>query len=75
MEELFRAETPESGKIDRHVYDNVLTKLAEARDEIISLNREIEELREKLDAVEHEDEVIITTKHPIADIEINFKRR
>lgn len=75
MEELFKAETPENGKVDRHMYDNVMMKLAEARDEIISLNREIEDLREKLDAVEHEDEVIITTKHPISDIEISFKQR
>lgn len=75
MEELFRTETPEDGKIDRHMYDNALTKLADARDEIISLNKEIEDLRRMLDEVEHEDEVIITTKHPISDIEISFKQR
>lgn len=75
MEELFKAETPENGKVDRHMYDNVLTKLAEARDEIISLNKEIELLSQQLDAATHEDEVIITTKHPIQDIEISFKQR
>lgn len=76
MEELFtRVETPEDNKIDRHMYDNVLAKLADARDEIISLNKEIEDLRQMLDKLEHEDEVIITTKHPISDIEISFKQR
>ena len=75
MEELFKRETPEGGMVARHMYDNVLASLAEARDEIISLNKEIEMLRDQLDAAEHEDRVVITTKHPISDIEISFKQR
>lgn len=75
MEELFRAETPEENKVDRHVYDNVMVKLAEARDEIISLNKENEDLRRQLDDAVDRDQVIITTKHQISDIEISFKQR
>lgn len=74
MEELFSRETPEDGNYKAR-YELVLDKLAESRDEIISLNKEIEMLQDQLDAVEHEDEVIITTKHPISDIEISFKQR
>ena len=72
MEELFKAETPENGKVDRHVYDNVMIKLAEARDEINSLNREIYELQQKLDEKEHADRVVINTKEKIKNIEIYF---
>ena len=57
----------------RKQLDEALLKLVDARDEIVSLNREINELREMLDKVEHEDEVVLTTKHPIKSVEIYFK--
>lgn len=57
----------------RKQLDEALLKLVDARDEIMSLNREINELREMLDKVVHEDEVVLTTKHPIKSVEIYFK--
>ena len=57
----------------RKQLDEALLKLVDARDEIVSLNREINELREMLDKVEHEDEVVLTTKHPIKSVEVYFK--
>lgn len=72
MEELFRAETPEDNMVERYLYDNVLDKLGEARDEINSLNREIYDLQQKLDEKEHSDRVVIETKERIKNIEIYF---
>ena len=73
MEELFRKEEQEN-TVSREVHDEVLQKLVDARDEILSLNKEINELRQMLDDLKHEDEVVITTKHRIKSIELDFAR-
>lgn len=73
MEELFRKEEQEN-TVSREVHDEVLQKLVDARDEIMSLNKEINELRQMLDDLKHEDEVVITTKHRIKSIELDFAR-
>ena len=57
----------------RKQLDEALLKLVDARDEIVSLNREINELREMMDKIGHEDEVIITTKHKIRSIDLYFE--
>ena len=73
MEELFRKEEQEN-TVSREVHDEVLQKLVDVRDEIMSLNNEINEFRQMLDDLKHEDEVVITTKHRIKSIELDFAR-
>lgn len=57
----------------RKQLDAALLKLVDARDEIMSLNKEVNELRELLDRCEHEDEVVITTKHKIRSVDLYFE--
>ena len=72
-----KIETPEG----RGELQTALEKLMEAREEIAALEEENEKLRgeskrlrEMMDEMVHEDEVVITTKHHIENIEIYFKR-
>lgn len=59
--DIRRIETPEDDPVV------LLEKLADAREEINNL-------REEIDRISHEDEVIITTKHPIKSIDIYFDK-
>ena len=72
MEELFSRETPEDGNYKAR-YELVLDKLAEARDEIVSLNQEIYKLQQKLDDKEHSDRVVIETKKKIKSVDVYFE--
>ena len=59
--------------------ERAIRDLHAARNEIEYLNKEnndliqeVGQLRKDLDRLEHEDEVVITTKHPIKNIEVYF---
>lgn len=60
---------------------SAIRELHDAQEEIKALGSEIEDqnilirsLREEIDKISHENEVVITTKHPIENIEIYFKK-
>ena len=59
--DIRRIETPEDDPV------TLLEKLADAREEINNL-------REEIDRISHEEEVIITTKHNIKSIDIYFDK-
>lgn len=54
--------------------DEAVRQLRDARNEISSLNEEINELRAGLSKVETEDMIMIRAKKPIENIEIHFKK-
>lgn len=59
--DIRRIETPEDDPA------TLIEKLADAREEINNL-------REEIDEISHEDEVVIITKHKIGNIEIYFEK-
>ena len=71
----------QDGKLDYFaMYEQCRQQLEDAQREIGDLKEinleyktELRELRKELDQMTHEDEVVITTKHPIKDIEITFR--
>ena len=54
--------------------ERTIRDLQAARNEIEYLQKENAELVDELNKMSHEDEVIITTKHPIDTIDISFKK-
>lgn len=58
----------------RKELETAIRDLHAARNEIEYLQKECNDLREEIDKISHEDEIIITTKHPIENIEIYFKK-
>ena len=62
-------------------FDAAIKELKEANEEIKALEEEIDgqnqlirELRAEIDEISHEDEIVITTKHKIDNIEICFEK-
>lgn len=61
--------------------ESAIRELHDAQNEIKALESEIDdqnmlirELRAEIDEISHEDEVVITTKHKIGNIEIYFEK-
>lgn len=76
MEEITIQELKQKDKLDA-----AIKELKEANEEIKALEEEIDgqnqiirELRAEIDRISHEDEVVITTKHKIGNIEIYFEK-